>query len=62
MGEPIVPNSTRTVSRVVQDMWGTMSVDMVTCQLRVMNLKPAQPSPTATISEMPTLEDAPKED
>ena len=54
--------STLFVSQMVQDVWGTMSVDLVTCQLRRMGMKPAQPYPTVTISEMPALEDAPKED
>ena len=49
------------VSQMVQDRWGTMSVYMVTCQLRVMGMEPAQPSPMGTISEMPTLEDSPKD-
>ena len=57
-----VMGSTLFVSWMVQDAWGTMSVDMVTCQLRVMGMGPAQPSPMVTISEMPTHEDAPQED
>ena len=54
--------STLFVSQMVQDGWGTMPVDMVTCQLRMMGMKPAQTSPMVTISEMPALDNAPKED
>ena len=53
--------STLFVSQMVQDVWGTVSVDMVTCQLMMMGMEPAQPSPMVTISEMLALEDAPKE-
>ena len=52
--------STLVVSQMVQDAWGTMSIDMVTCQLKVMNMEPAQPTPTATISKIPALEGVPK--
>ena len=50
------------VSRMVQDVWGMTTIDMITCQLDVMGLGLPQPSSTVTISEMPTetptLEDA----
>ena len=59
---PWVVGSTLVVSRMIQDVWGMMTIDMMTCQLNVMGLEPAQPSSTVTISkmlaEMPTLEDA----
>ena len=45
--------STVVGSKMVQDAWRMMIIDMMTCQLNVMGLEPTQPSSTITISEMP---------
>ena len=54
--------STTVVSRMVQDMWETMTIDMMTCQLDMMGLGLPPPSSAITISKMltetPALEDA----
>ena len=59
---PQLVRSTMLVSRMVQDMWGMMTISMMTCQLDLMGLGSPQPSSTITISkvpnETPTLEDA----
>ena len=58
---PWLVGSTVVMSQVVQDMWGTVTINMMTCQLNVMGLGPTQPSSTVTIremlAEMPILED-----
>ena len=59
---PWLVGCTVVVSRMVQDVWGMMTIYMMTCQLDVMELGLPLPSSTITISkmptEMPTLEDA----
>ena len=40
------------VSRMTQDMWGMMTINMMTCQLNVLGLEPAPPSSTVIITEM----------
>ena len=42
--------STLVVSQMIQDAWGNLSVDMMTCQLSVIGMGP---TPTVTVSEMP---------
>ena len=51
---PWVVGSTVVMNRMVQEVWGMMPIDMMTCQLNVMGLRSTQPSSTVTISEMPT--------
>ena len=42
------------MSRMLQDIWGTMAINMMTCQLNVMGLGSSQPSFNVTISKMLT--------
>ena len=56
----VMVGPTLVVSRMIQDAWGTMSIEMMTSQLNVMGLEPAQHSSTISISKIPILEDAPK--
>ena len=53
------------VNRMVQDVWGMMTIDMMTCQLDLMGLGSPQPSSTITIreiaAEVPTSEDTSEE-
>ena len=51
---------TLVVSRVIQDAWRTMSIEMMTCQLNVISLEPTQHSSTISISEIHDLEDVTK--
>ena len=55
---PVV-GPTLFVSRMIQDAWGNLSVDMVTCHLSMMSMGC---TPMAMVSEMPNLEDAPEFD
>ena len=40
---PWLVESIVVMSQVIQDVWGTMTVNMMTCQLHVMGLGPTQP-------------------
>ena len=51
--------STLVLSQMIQDAWGTLSIDMVTCQLSVMGMRPI---PMATVHEVPPVKDVPKSD
>ena len=50
--------STMVMSWMIQDAWGNLSINMVTCQMSVMGMGPTS---TVTVSEMP-LEDATESD
>ena len=57
---PQLVGSTIVMSRMVQDVWGTAAINMMTCQLNVMGLGPTPSSSTITIreilTEVPALE------
>ena len=52
---PVV-GPTLFVSCMLQDAWGNLPVNMVTCQLSIMGVASA---PMVTVTEMPNLKDAP---
>ena len=46
---PQVVGSTMVMSRMVQDVWGMMTIDMMTYQLNVMGLGSANPTPPSPL-------------
>ena len=58
---PWLVGSTVVVSRMVQDVWGMMTINMMTCQLHLMGLGSPQSSSTITIREIPAVVPTPED-